>query len=93
MASHESAKKSIRKAERQRMVNMMRTSRIKTFIKKVEAAIAQNLDKGEILKAFSDMQKEVMRGVTKHVLHKNTASRKISRIARRVKIAIGEANQ
>lgn len=93
MASHESAKKNIRKSEKQRMVNMMRMSRIKTFVKKVEAAISQNLKKEEILDAFSHMQKEVMRGVTKHVLHKNTAARKISRMAKKVKLATGEVKQ
>lgn len=90
MASHESAKKSIRKSAKQRVVNVNRMSRIRTFVKKVEQAIAEKLDKSNILAAFSDMQKEVMRGVTKNVIHKNSASRKISRMAKRIKVAIGE---
>lgn len=90
MASHKSAKKSIRKTVRQRAVNVNRLSRIRTFVKKVEQAIAEKLDKALILASFSDMQKEVMRGASKNVIHKNAASRKISRIAKRVKVAVGE---
>ncbi|MDR3031041.1 MAG: 30S ribosomal protein S20 [Holosporales bacterium] len=91
MASHKSTKKSVRKSERQRMVNMSRMSRIRTFVKKVDEAITQNLNKEKILSAFSDMQKEIMRGVTKGVFHKNTAARKISRICKKVKLAVGES--
>ncbi|MDR0744535.1 MAG: 30S ribosomal protein S20 [Holosporales bacterium] len=91
MASHESAKKSLRKSVKQRTVNMMRLSRIKTFIKKVEEAISKKQTKNEIIAAFSEMQKEVMRGITKRIFHKNTAARKISRICKKVKIAIGES--
>ncbi len=90
MASHKSAQKSIRKTVRQRAVNVSRISRIRTFIKKVENAISSKLDKTSILAAFSDAQKEIMRGASKHVTHKNTASRTISRLAKKVKAAIGE---
>ncbi len=90
MASHKSAKKSIRKTARQRVVNVNRLSRIRTFIKKVEQAIAEKVEKSVVLAAFSDMQKEMMRGASKNVIHKNAASRKISRIAKRVKVAVGE---
>ncbi len=91
MASHESAKKSIRKSARQHAVNVSRISRIKTFIKKLETAIAENSAKEVIVKAFSEMQKEIMRGVAKRVIHKNAASRKISRMCHKIKVAIGEA--
>ena len=90
MASHESAKKSIRKTERQRAVNQNRLSRIRTFIKKLEKAIADNVSKENVIKAFSEMQKEIMRGVSKRVVHKNAAARKISRMSYRVKAFLGE---
>lgn len=91
MASHESTKKSIRKTARQTVVNSNRIGRIRTFIKKVEEAVKENWPKETILSAFSNMQKEIMRGVNKHVVHKNTAARKISRMSKRIKIAIGES--
>lgn len=90
MASHQSAKKSIRKTIRQRIININRLSRIRTFIKKVEETISSDADKTVVLSVFSDAQKEIMRGASKHVMHRNTASRIISRLARKVKAAIGE---
>ena len=90
MASHESAKKSIRKAEKQRNVNINRLSRIRSFVKKLEKAISEKVSKENIITAFSEMQKEVMRGVNKNVIHKNAAARKISRLCTKVKAAIGE---
>jgi small subunit ribosomal protein S20 len=90
MASHDSAKKSIRKTARQTVVNKNRISRIRTFIKKVESAISGNLPKDSIIASFSSMQKEVMRGVGKNVIHKNAAARKVSRIHKKVKAAIGD---
>ena len=90
MASHESAKKSIRKAEKQRNVNINRLSRIRTFVKKLEKALADKISNENIVSAFSEMQKEVMRGVNKNVIHKNAAARKISRLCTKVKAAIGE---
>lgn len=92
MASHESAKKSIRKTEKQRIVNQNRLSRIRTFVKKLEQAITANVSKENILTAFSEMQKEIMRGVNKRVVHKNAAARKISRMSHKVKVALGENN-
>lgn len=92
MASHESAKKSIRKAVKQRVVNLNRLNRIRTFVKRLEKAIAENVSKESILGAFSEMQKEIMKGVNKHVVHKNAAARKISRMSHKVKVAIGEQN-
>ncbi|MDR0695150.1 MAG: 30S ribosomal protein S20 [Holosporales bacterium] len=93
MASHESAKKSIRKSARQRAVNQSRISRVRTFIKKLEKIISAADTRDAISSSFSQMQKEVMRGVAKRVLHKNTAARKISQLHQKVKTALGEANQ
>ena len=89
MASHKSAKKSIRKTARQRLVNISRLSRIRTFVKKVEQLILEKSAKPEMEVAFSSMQKEIMRGVSKNVIHKNAAARKISRMAKKMK-ALGE---
>ena len=88
MASHESAKKCIRKSARQHAVNTSRMNRIRTFIKKLEQAIAEKVS--NILKSFSEMQKEIMKGVNKKVVHKNAAARKISRMSHKVKVAVGE---
>ena len=82
--------KDIHNAERKRIVNMMRRSRMKTFVSKLEKAIADKLPKEDILKAFSEMQKELSRGAAKRVIHKNAASRKISRMFHKVKVAIGD---
>ena len=90
MASHESAKKSIRKSTRQHAVNVSRMNRIRTFIKKLEKAIAEKATKENIVSAFSEMQKEIMKGVNKKVVHKNAAARKISRMSHKVKVALGE---
>ena len=90
MASHKSAKKSIRKSMKQHSVNVSRMNRIRTFIKKLEQAISEKVSKENILKSFSEMQKEIMKGVNKKVIHKNAASRKISRMSHKVKIAVGE---
>ncbi|MDR0553125.1 MAG: 30S ribosomal protein S20 [Holosporales bacterium] len=89
MACHKSSKKSIRKTIRQTEVNTSRLSRIKTFIKKVEQAILGHRENGQILDAFSKAQKEIMKGAAKNIMHKNTASRKISRLHKKVKIATG----
>lgn len=80
----------VRNAERKRVINAMRRSRMRTFITNVEKAISESKPKEEILKSFSAMQKEVMRAASKRIIHKNTASRKISRMCHRVKVAIGD---
>ena len=85
--------RNIRNAERKRLVNSMRRSRMRTYITKVEKAISDAKPKEEILKSFSEMQKEIMRAASKHIIHKNTASRKISRMCHKVKIAIGDVLQ
>ena len=84
MANHKSAEKRARQTERRTAVNRARTSRIKTFVKKVETAIASG-DKSAAAEALRSAQPEIQRGVTKGVVHKNTASRKLSRLSARVK--------
>jgi small subunit ribosomal protein S20 len=84
MANHTSAKKSIRQIAKRTIVNKQRMSQMKTYIKKLEAAIAQQ-DKQNIAELFKQTQSLIMKGVTKNLLKKNTASRKISRLAARVK--------
>jgi small subunit ribosomal protein S20 len=84
MAHHKSAKKRIRQTESRTEVNRSRMSRIRTFVKKVEAAIATG-NATEAQTALQTAQPEIMRGVSKGVLPKATASRKVSRLAARVK--------
>ncbi|TAN57949.1 MAG: 30S ribosomal protein S20 [Rhodospirillales bacterium] len=84
MANHKSAKKRIRQTARRTEVNTARKSRIRSFVKKVEAAIGTG-DKAAAQAAFKEAQPEMARGVTKGVLHKNTVSRKISRLAKGIK--------
>lgn len=84
MANSPQAKKRARQAEHRTEVNKGRRSRIRTFLRKVEEAIAGG-DKAAASAALKDAQPEIMRGVTKGVLHKNTASRKVSRLSARVK--------
>lgn len=84
MAHHKSAIKRIRQTESRTEVNRSRTTRIKTFIKKVESAIASG-DKSAAEAALKAAQPEIMRGATKGVLKRETASRKVSRLTQRVK--------
>lgn len=84
MAHHLSAKKRIRQTETRTEVNRARVSRIRTFLKKVETAIAGG-NKDEAKTAFNLVQPELQRGVAKGVLHKNTVSRKLSRLSARIK--------
>lgn len=84
MANHKSAEKRIRQTERRTAVNSARKSRIRTFVKKVELAIAGG-DKSAAADAFKAAQPEMMRGVTKGVIHANTVSRKLSRLSARIK--------
>ena len=87
MANTPQSKKRARQIERRTDVNKARRSRIRTFLRKVEEAIASG-DAEAAKAAFQAAQPELMRGVTKGVIHKNTASRKVSRLASRVK-AVG----
>jgi|TARA_B100000767_G_scaffold84166_1_gene80974 small subunit ribosomal protein S20 len=84
MANSPQAKKRARQLERRTAINKTRRSRIRTFLRKVEEAIESG-DKDAATAAFRAAQPELMRGVTKGIFHKNTASRKVSRLASRVK--------
>ena len=84
MANSRSAKKSIRQIVRRTAVNRNRIGRIRTFMKKVEEAIETG-DKEAANSAFRAAQPEIHRGVTKGVLHKNTAARRLSRMSRRIR--------
>jgi small subunit ribosomal protein S20 len=84
VAHHRSAKKRIRQTEKRTLINKSRMSRIRTFVRKLELALASG-DAETARAAFAQAEPEIRRGVTKGVLHMNTASRKISRLARRVK--------
>ncbi|MFY7960200.1 MAG: 30S ribosomal protein S20 [Elsteraceae bacterium] len=84
MANNASAKKRIRTALHRAEINGMRRSRIRTFVKKVELAIASG-NKEVAAEAFKAAQPELHRGVTKGLLHKNMAARKLSRLSARIK--------
>ena len=87
MANSPQAKKRIRVAATKTAVNRSRVSRIRTFVKHVEEALAGG-DATAAAAALKAAQPEVMRGVTKGVLHQKTASRKISRLTKRVKALV-----
>lgn len=84
MANSPQAKKRARQNEARFQVNKARRSRIRTFLRKAEEAIASG-DKEAATAAVRALQPELMRGVTKGVFHKNTAARKMSRLSARVK--------
>lgn len=84
MAHSRSARKRVRTAARRTEINRARRSRVRTFIKKVEAAVAAG-DQTAARAALTAAQPEIMRGVTKGTMRKNTASRKISRLSAAVK--------
>ncbi|GAA0596733.1 30S ribosomal protein S20 [Paenochrobactrum glaciei] len=83
MANTPSAKKAVRKIAARTEVNKSRRSRVRTFIRKVEDAILAG-DQTAAQAALLAAQPELMRAATKGVLHKNTASRKVSRLTKRV---------
>ncbi|HEY7810824.1 MAG TPA: 30S ribosomal protein S20 [Allosphingosinicella sp.] len=83
MANTPQAKKRIRRNDRRAAINGARVSRIRTYVKQVEAAIEAG-DKAMALAAISKVQPELARGVSKGVVHKNTASRKFSRLTKRI---------
>ena len=87
MANSPQAQKRARQNASRFAINKARRSRIRTFIRRVEEAIASG-DSSAAQEALKAAQPEIMRGVSKGVLHQNTASRKVSRLAARVK-AIG----
>lgn len=75
--------KRIRRNERRAEINGNRISRIRTLVKKVESAVAAG-DKATAASALANVQPELARGVARGVLHKNTASRKFSRLTKAV---------
>ena len=84
MANTPQSKKRARQNERRFQVNKARRSRVRTFLRKVEEAIASG-DQTVAREALTQAQPELMRGVSKGVYHKNTAARKMSRLSARVK--------
>ncbi|MPY71572.1 MAG: 30S ribosomal protein S20 [Alphaproteobacteria bacterium] len=84
MANTPSAKKRVRQIERRTTVNRNRISRIRSFVKKVEVAVSSG-DAAAAREALHQAEPEIMRGVTKGLLHRNTAARKVSRLSARVK--------
>ncbi len=82
MANTPQAKKRIRRNARRADINGARVSRIRTFVKAVEAALASG-DKAAAEAALTKVQPELARGVSKGVVHKNTAARKFSRLTKR----------
>lgn len=84
MANTSSAKKATRKIERRTAVNRIRRSRVRSFVRKVEEALEAG-NKAAAEAALKSAQPELMRAAGKGIVHKNTASRKVSRLAKRVK--------
>ena len=89
MANTDSARKRIRQTEKRTARNKARKSRVRTFVRSLEEAIAKG-DKAAAQEAFRAAQPEMQRAVTKGTLHANTVSRKVSRLSARVK-ALGAA--
>ena len=84
MANHKSSKKRILRNNKRNDINSHRISRIRTYIKKVETEISsENKDKAN--EAFKLAMPEIQRGVSKGLVHKNTASRKLSRLSNKIK--------
>lgn len=84
MANTSAAKKALRASARNRLVNNSRKSRIRTFIRKVNDSIESG-NKDNALKDLKNLESEIMKGVSKDIMHINTASRKISRIYTQIK--------
>ncbi len=84
MANTPGAKKAVRKIERRTEVNKARRSRVRTYLRKFEEALTSG-DAAAAKAAFVEAQSELMRAVTKGVVHKNTGSRKVSRLAAQLK--------
>ncbi len=84
MANHASAKKRVRRNEKRAIINTARKSRIRTFVKKVEAQISAGDAEGAKA-ALQAAQPELYKGVAKGILHKNTVARKLSRLSARIK--------
>jgi len=84
MANSPQSKKRARQNETRAAVNKTRRSRVRTYLRKVEEAIASG-DKDAATAALREAQPELMRGVSRGIFHKNTAARKMSRLSSRVK--------
>ena len=84
MANTPGSKKAVRKIARRTEVNKARRSRVRTFLRKFEEALTVG-DAGAARAAFTEAQSELMRAVSKGVVHKNTGARKVSRLAARLK--------
>ena len=84
MANTPGAKKAVRKIARRTEVNKARRSRVRTYLRRFEEAVAAG-DAAQAKSAFVEAQSELMRAVAKGVVHKNTGSRKVSRLAARLK--------
>lgn len=88
MANTPSAKKAVRKIARRTAINRSRRSQMRTYLRKVEEAIASG-DAGAAQAAFAEAAPKVMRAAQKGIVHKNAASRKVSRLTKRVKALAG----
>ena len=84
MANTPGAKKAIRKIERRTEVNKARRSRVRTYLRRFDEALSSG-DRAAAEAAFVEAQSELMRAVSKGVVHKNTGSRKVSRLAAQLK--------
>ena len=84
MAHHKSARKRIRRNAKREVINTARRNRIRTFVRKVEDAIRGG-DKEQAAAALRAAQPEIHRGVSKGILHRNTAARRLSRLSARIK--------
>ena len=84
MANHKSSKKRILRNNKRNEINSNRISRIRTYIKKVETEISSE-NKAKANEAFKLAMPEIQRGVSKGLIHKNTASRKLSRLSNKIK--------
>ncbi|MEM6679428.1 MAG: 30S ribosomal protein S20 [Pseudomonadota bacterium] len=83
MANTAQARKRVRQIEKRTQVNKMRRSRMRSFVRKVEEAIASG-DQAQALEALKAAQPEIMRSAQKGIIHRNAASRKVSRLHSRI---------
>ena len=84
MANHKSAKTRINRNNKRAVINGARRSRVRTFVKKVEALINEK-NKEQALEAFKVAESELMKAVRKNVLKMNTAARTVSRLSKKIK--------
>lgn len=84
MANHKSAKTRINRNNKRAVINGARRSRVRTFVKKVEALIAEK-NKEQAMEAFRVAESELMVAVRKGVFHLNTAARTVSRLSKKIK--------